>query len=229
MEFFEITTTILLQENIIFTECNEKIGNLINAAMHFDAELAEKHRQKGYKNYVFCSLYPTESDKLYKAGRIYIFRIRSLEWDFIIKMKEFLPEVKNSSVKVLASEVKTCKQRHISELYTITPAVATVDNRNWVEGDDFLLLQERIQMNLEKKYKAFFQGELKLAQSFIQHIELVNQKPMRIKYKNTSFMGNKFRIYVSQDSESQDLAFVALATGILEKNSSCGCGFCSAR
>ncbi len=229
MEFYESISTTLLQEDIPFTEANEKIGNLISAAMHLDAELAEKHRQKGYKNYVFCSLYPIEADKQYRAGRVYIFTIRSLERNFIIKMKQLLPEVKNSSFKVLASEVKIFKQRYISELYTITPAVATVNNRNWVAGDDFLLLQERIQMNLEKKYKAFSQGELKPTQSFIQHIELANQKPMRIKYKNTSLMGNKFRICVSQDSVSQDLAFVALATGILEKNSSCGCGFCSAR
>jgi len=229
MEFYELTATTLLQEDIIFTESNEKIGNLINAAMHLDAELAEKHRQKGYKNYVFCSLYPIEEDKLYKAGRIYIFRIRSLERNFTIRMKQLLSKVKNSSFKVLASEAKTFKQRHISELYTITPAVATVDNRNWVAGDDFLLLQERIQMNLEKKYKAFFQEELQPTQSFIQHIELVNQKPMGIKYKNTSFIGNKFRLRINEDPISQGLAFVALAAGILEKNSSAGCGFCSAR
>jgi CRISPR-associated endoribonuclease Cas6 len=197
--------------------------------MHLDAELAEKHNQKGYKFYTFNNLYPTEEDKLYKAGRIYVFRIRSLERDFIVKMKQLLPEVKNSSFRVLASEVKIFNQRHISELYTITPAVATINNRNWVAGDDFLLLQERIQMNLEKKYKAFFQEKLQPTQSLIQHIEMVNQKPMKIKYKNTSLIGNKFKIHINEDQVSQSLAFVALATGILEKNSSCGCGFCSAR
>lgn len=229
MEFYELTITTLLQENTFFTESNEKIGNLISAAMRLDAELALRHKENSYKLYSFGGLYPVEKDKQYKAGRVYIFKLRSLERAFILKIKQLLPEVKNSSFKILAAEMKTCKQRYISELYTITPAVSTVDNRNWVVGDDFLLLQERIQMNLEKKYKAFFHEELQPIQSFIQLIEIVNSKPIRIKYKNTSLVGNKVRIQIQGDAISQKLAFTALACGLLEKNSSIGCGFCSAR
>jgi len=229
LEFYELTITTLLQEDIFFTESNEKIGNLISAAMHLDAELAAKHKENGYKLYCFGGLYPVEKDKQYKTGRVYIFKLRSLERAYILKIKQLLPAVKNSSFKILAVEMKTCKQRYISELYTITPAVATVDNRNWAVGDDFLLLQERIQVNLIKKYKAFFHEELQPTQSFFQHIEIINNKPIRIKYKNTSLIGNKLKLQINNDEISQRLAFTALACGLLEKNSSIGCGFCSAR
>ena len=229
MQFYELTVTTLLQNDIGFTESGEKIANLISSAMLLDNELAAKHVQRGYKHYVFNNLYPIESDKVYKAGRVYIFKIRTLEESFINKIKILLPTVVNRYFKILAIEYKVHRKRHISELYTITPAVATVDNRHWMAGDDFLLLQERMQMNLEKKYKAFFGEELKPNQSFIQYIEIINDKPMLYRYKNTSLIANKFRLHINEDEVSQKLAFVALATGILEKNSSAGCGFCSAR
>lgn len=226
MEFYELTVTTLLQEDIFYTESNEKIGNLISAAMHLDAELALRHSQRGYKFYIFNNLYPIETDKRYKAGRAYIFKLRSLDFNFINKIKSLLIKVNNKDFIVLSVAVKMQKMHFIEKLITLTPAVITVDNRNWIDRDDILLLINRLHGNLEKKYKSFYGKEIDTIQNFIQKIEILNHKPVVNKYKNTKLFGNKLSISVNEDEFSQKLAFVGLGCGIGEKNSSLGMGFC---
>lgn len=229
MEYHELTITGCLLQDVYFTEANALIAQTINKSLYMDNELAEKHAKNEYKNYCFNSLYPLENDKTYKRGRIYIFRIRSLEESFAVKLKFLLPKVQSDFIKLIAIEQKTIKKKHIVELYTVTPALVTVDNKHWLPQDDFILLQERFQMNLEKKYKTYFGEALIIKQSFIQHIEILNHKPMSFSYKNTKLLGNKFRIIPNDDVISQNLAFIAEATGIGEKSSSAGLGYCNAQ
>ncbi len=92
--------------------------------------------------------------------------------------------------------------------------------------NDILLLKERIQANLEKKYSAYYGQKIAVEQNFIQYMEFVRDKPIALKYKKTTLIGNKFNLVINDDETSQKLAFVALATGLLEKNSSNGMGFC---
>src|SRR5690554_3864368 len=101
MYFFELTTTSYLFKDVAFNEVNEKISQLINKAMLADKELAIKHEVNQFKNYVFDSLYPREQDKIYKAGKIYVFRIRSLEEYFITKIKELFSQVTTDYFKVI--------------------------------------------------------------------------------------------------------------------------------
>ena len=87
-----------------------------------DKKLAIKHEENEFKNYVFDSLYPQEKDKIYKAGKIYIFRIRSLEEIFITKINQLFRNVTTDYFKVIAGEIKKQEQRTIKELYTVTHA-----------------------------------------------------------------------------------------------------------
>jgi CRISPR-associated endoribonuclease Cas6 len=227
MYFFELTTTSYLFKDVAFNEVNEKISQLINKAMLADKELAIKHEVNQFKNYVFDSLYPREQDKIYKAGKIYVFRIRSLEEYFITKIKELFSQVTTDYFKVIASEVKKYEQRPIKELYTVTPVLATIGkNIYWVPGDDIKLLIERMNVNLFKKYKNFFGISLSEEQLFFEKIKILNKKPLVYKYKNTHLFGNKFKIAINDDEISQKLAFLTLGVGLLEKNSTVGMGFC---
>ena len=229
MHYFELTTTAYLLKNVAFNEVNEKIAQLINKAMLNDEKLAVKHEENKFKNYVFDSLYPREKDKIYKAGKIYVFRIRSLEEDFISKIKQLLHNTTTDYFKVIAGEIKRYEQRAIKEIYTVTPALATINNHFWISGDDIMLLQDRIQINLLKKYREFFNVEVQKEDSFIQYIEIKNKKPIAFNYKNIQFIGNKFIIKVNEDDLSQKLAFLALGAGLLEKNATNGMGFCIAK
>jgi CRISPR-associated endoribonuclease Cas6 len=227
MHYFELTVTSYLLKDVAFNEVNEKISQLINKVMLADRDLAIKHEENKYKNYVFDSLYPREKDKIYKAGKIYVFRIRSLEEYFITNIKELLSEITTDYFKVISSEITQIKQRTIKELYTVTPALATIGkNIYWVPGDDLKLLVERMNVNLFKKYKKFFGISLNEEQLFFDKIKILNKKPFVYKYKNTNLFGNKFKIAINDDEISQKLAFLTLGVGLLEKNSTVGMGFC---
>src|SRR5699024_10866083 len=98
----------------------------------------------------------------------------------------------NNMFKVIAIDLKIQTQMYINELYTVTPAVLTINNRFWVKGDSIKLLERRIQENLIKKYKDYYGRSLNVNDSFIQGIEIKNRKPIGYKYKNIRLMGNKF-------------------------------------
>ena len=227
MHYYELTVTAYLLKNVAFNEVNEKIAQLINKAMLNEEKLAIKHKENKFKNYVFDSLYPREKDKIYKAGKIYVFRIRSLEEDFITKINQLFHNVTTDYFKVIAGEIKKQEQRTIKELYTVTPALATIGkNIYWISGNDIKLLIERMNSNLFKKYKDYFGTSLSEEQLFFEKIKIMNEKPIVYKYKNTNLFGNKFKIAINDDETSQKLAFMTLGVGLLEKNSTIGMGFC---
>lgn len=229
MRYYELLCTVFLQKDIYYNEQNEAIGRFINKSMTLDEELKSLHESKGYKFYVYDTFFPREEDKVYKKGRIYIFKIRSIDRNLLIRVMKTLLGFADDCIKIISTELREYKKSFITELYTVTPTVLTVDNRFWVKGDSLELLERRIQDNLIKKYQVFFKEDLDIKESFIQGIELKNQKTIAINYKNIKLMGNKFRIFVKEDELSQKLATMALATGLLEKNSSNGMGFCIAK
>lgn len=230
MNYYELTCTTLLLKDIYFDSVGEELGKNISNSMLLDSELANIHESKGYKYYVYDSLYPRERDKTYKKGNVYIFRIRSIDKELILKFRKTLSNYSSKDgIQILSTEIKTYRQFYITELYTVTPAVATVDDRFWVRGDSIELLDRRINENLIKKYQDYYGEDINTKESFIQAIELKNYKPIGFVYKDIRLIGNKFNILVKSDEVSQKLAFLALGTGLLEKNSSNGMGFCIAR
>ena len=51
---------------------------------------------------------------------------------------------------------------------------------------------------------------------------------MRVPYKNVVLLGDKLSLTISKDERAQELAYMALGTGIGENNAR-GCGFLSYR
>ncbi|MBD3830019.1 MAG: CRISPR-associated protein Cas6, partial [Arcobacter sp.] len=147
-------------------------------------------------------------------------------------------------LQVINVEKKDIKQYFIKELYSATPVI--VSDRRDSQGKqlfwslyyngDISSLQKRLQNNLEKKLKQFYKEEVNDSNSFIQEIELKNEKPQSIYFKTTKnskekivrLIGNKLRIVPNKDEISQKLAFLSLAVGLGEK-SSLGGGFCFGR
>lgn len=230
VQYYELTLTVQLTEDLNFFQSFERIGRSISRVMLEDWELARIHSRTGFKHYVFNSFYPVEMDGIYKAGKVYIFKIRSLSESFIRKMAMLLPRMENHIYKVLSTQTKSVKKTYIGSIYTLTPVIISIgEGKNWTKEGDFLLLQNRLQANLEKKYKIFYGEELAKEDnfSFIQRMELVSKKAMAVPYKKINFLGNKLRLWVNEDEKSQNLAFIAMACGLGEKNTSLGAGFCT--
>lgn len=230
MNFYEVTFTCYLFKNIHFQYANEKISKNINKSMLLDEMLSGQHEENKYKFFCFNSFYPIEKDKIYKAGRIYVFRIRGINENYVKKLKIVIDKNKNEDFKIVSSDIKCISRRHISEIYTITPVVITTEgNHNWLSSDGFNILINRLHSNLEKKYNSFYKQNVRAMDNFIQHLNMINYKPFSFKYKNTKLLGNKFKIIPNDDEFSQKLAFMALATGLGEKSSSMGMGYCNYR
>jgi len=236
LKYYELTCTTYLKRDIAFRESFEKIARYINYSMAQIESLKRLHNQNRFKYYTFNSFSPIERDRVYKRGKNYTFTIRSLREDFIDNIQNTLREnINNPNFLVVIAEKKILKQFFISELYSITPVVVTMENgKFWTlkEGKDILQLYQQLHSNLERKYRAFYKDGLEANENFIRILEVKNQKPQTIQIvkngKPFKFFGNKFKIIPREDETSQKLAFTALACGLGEKNSFGG-GFCVAK
>ncbi len=226
MKYYELISTAYVKTDIAFERSFEALSKYISFSMARGG-LENIHKQEGFKHYVFGGLMPIEKEKLYKKGSTYTFTIRSLDEAFINTLSNALrANIDNSDFLVVHVDKKVIKQFFISELYSATPVIISIENgKFWTlqSSGDILQLQKQLHDNLEKKYQNFYGDELKAPQNFIQLIELKNRVPQNIKIhkegKRVTFFGNKFKIIPNEDEVSQKLAFTALACGLGEKNS----------
>lgn len=226
MQYYNIKVAVLLKNDTQAFENYEKISKLISASMLKDQTLKQMHEENRYKNYVFCNLYPIEKDGIYKAGNIYTFQIRTIDFKLGLKIKQVLNNFQNEEFKVIVSDLESSTQRKISTLATLTPAIITSDKGDYLINNDMQLVKERILANAQKKYNQLYNEKIDM--DFIKSIKQTNNKPIKIPYKNINILGYKFEIEVKDDPISQNLAYLILSVGLLEKNAE-GFGFCKAK
>jgi len=190
-------------------------------------ELKELHEKQGFKYYSFGNFFPIEKEKIYKKGDTYQFVLRSLDEAFIDALSQTLRQnIDNPNFLVIDTHKRVVKQFFISELYSATPVIVSIENGLFwtMEKDgDIMKLQKQLHDNLEKKYQSFYGEKLEPVQNFIQLLEIKNHKPQSIFFKKNNqkirLFGNKFRIVPNEDEVSQKLAFTAMACGLGEKQS----------
>jgi CRISPR-associated endoribonuclease Cas6 len=226
MQYYNIKVAVLLKNDTQTFENYEKISKLISASMLKDQTLKQLHEENRYKNYVFCNLYPIEKDGIYKAGNIYTFQIRTIDFKLGLKIKQVLNNFQNEEFKVIVSDLESSTQRKINTLATLTPAIITSDKGDYLINNDMQLVKERILANAQKKYNQLYNEKIDM--DFIKSIKQTNNKPIKIPYKNINILGYKFEIEVKDDPISQNLAYLILSVGLLEKNAE-GFGFCKAK
>lgn len=226
MQYYNIKVAVLLKNDTQAFENYEKISKLISASMLKEQTLKQLHEENRYKNYVFCNLYPIEKDGVYKAGNIYTFQIRTIDFKLGLKIKQVLNNFQNEEFKVIVSDLESSTQRKISTLATLTPAIITSDKGDYLINNDMQLVKERILANAQKKYNQLYNEKIDM--DFIKSIKQTNNKPIKIPYKNINILGYKFEIEVKDDPISQNLAYLILSVGLLEKNAE-GFGFCKAK
>ena len=235
MFYIETKITIHLKKDIPFVHANEALTKNISLVMLNHPYLKSVHGQTGgFKPYVFSLPYPPEvKTKVYEAGRVYVFTLRSVDEKFSDLLMRELQAHKGLDFTVLSTQKRKVQPFYIDTLHTISPAVLTHKtekgkNLHWrLDDGDIMMVKERIIANLEKKYK-FFYGEQLTAPDAITYFEILNKVPYPIKYKGKTFQSNKFRLGFDSDEASQKLAFTAMSLGILEKNA-LGFGFCIGR
>lgn len=226
MQYYNLKVVTLLKNDINNIEVYEKLSNTISKVMLKDKYLKELHEKNEYKNYVFCNLYPVEKNGIYKMGSIYTFDIRFIDLKFAAKMKQLLEKNEDENFKIIMSNLETNVQRNIKTLITLTPTIITTQKGDYQINDDLELVRTRILSNTQKKYKQIYKEKVDV--DFVKSIKQINNNPIKIPYKNISILGNKFEVAIKEDPISQNLAYLALSIGLLEKNAE-GFGFCMAK
>ncbi len=232
MKYFELKCKAYLKKDIRFRDSFEAISKYISFSLAKNKKLLELHLKNEFKYYVFNSFHPVEKEQIYKSGKIYEFKIRSIDEIFINKLLPLLKEnINNPLFLIVDIQKRVQKKFFIKEIYSLTPIIATAQNgRYWtLEDGDILKLTKQLHDNLEKKYKSFYKQDLKPQNNFINLLELKNKVPQTITIhkdgKLIKFFGNKLKIIPNEDEISQKLTFLALGVGLGEKNSFGG-GFC---
>lgn len=218
MQYYELSISLKLEKDLNNNEIYYFVNRFINNEMLKDSILKEKHGKNEYKYYTYGSLWPISKDKVYKKEQIYILNIRSIDRMFIMRLKRVL--INTEDIKVISKEIKTYSKQFISELTTLTPIVITMPNkRYWIPSDGIQEALSRITKNIIKKYNTYYDKDISIDTQFMEGIIQLNKIPIKVPYKNTTLIGNKFTLRIKEDKFSQELAFFAKAVGLGEKGS----------
>lgn len=229
--YYESRLTVLVKQTTHHLEIQEHIGSWISRAQLGDPYFKQAHYDKNFKHYIFSSLFPIEKDGAYQQGRAYILTIRSSRLDTLSRINACMSRCREDVYfQLVSSDQRTRKLSHVTEMLTITPAIVTIDHRPWVHENNIELLVKQLHANAEKKFKHLYPDEqMEAFQPFIQGIRVENRKPIAISYKGRKLLGNKLRLFINEDDYSQKLANIVLGSGLAEKGSSLGAGFCLAK
>lgn len=225
MKVFQISLKVFLIENIEVKDSLCKIAAFIDSGLSTDPQLLQLHEKNMYKNYCFNNMFPLElKEKIYRKGNIYTIVIRTIDAKLAKFFNDNLVNHHNSSMKGLTSEIKVIPKRYIEKLYCLTPVVLKTDSGYWRNSLTLDSFEERLHINLIKKYNAVMGNKIDENFKLYTSIEFKNKKPIAMNYKNISILGDKISINISDDKRAQELAYLSLGVGLLESNAR-GAGF----
>lgn len=216
MKVYELTLKIFLIKDLPLDEAYEELTELIDKSLCKDKDLLDLHNENKYKYYTFSLPYKLEEDKIYKEGKIYSVRIRTIDEDILRNFKTQLVNMYTSVIKALTIDMKVIPKKHISTLYSITPLVIKTDKGYWKGNLSLDQYEKRIKENLIKKYNQFFNEKINEDFPLYNFIKFDNQKPVGVKYKGITLLGDKITLNVSDDEVSQKIAYLALGAGVGE-------------
>lgn len=205
-----------------------EISTFIDSGLAQNVQFAELHQENRYKGYCYDSLYPVEPDKVYKKDKIYTLTIRTIDTNLAKYFAEQVVNGYTTSMKGITAEIKVIPKKHIDMLYTLTPAIMKCETGYWKDSLSLEQYEERLKINLLKKWKQFCTKELQEDFEFLTGIEFLNKCPVAVNYKEIRLLGDKLRLHVADNATAQKLAYLAVGTGVAEMNSR-GYGFCNYR
>jgi CRISPR-associated endoribonuclease Cas6 len=228
MKVFQIRVKLYLLQEINVIDIQERLCSLLDETLSNDSYLLELHQENKYKNYTFSQLFPIEPDKLYKKGKIYTLTIRTVNPSLTKYFSEILPDFSNDYFKGLEVENICINQKILEKIYSITPCIIKDKQGYWKKYMTLEQYEERIKVNLVKKYNYIHNTEIDENFQLFTSIIVKNRIPIGVKYKDITLLGDKIQATVASNIQAQVLCHMALGTGILENNAR-GSGFINFR
>lgn len=205
-----------------------EIATFLDQELVKDAHYAELHQKNQYKLYCYDALWPVEQDKIYKKDKIYTLTIRTINLELA---RYFAGQAVNGyteTMKALTAEAKVIPQKPIELLYSLSPVIMKCQSGYWRDSLSVEQYEERLKVNLLKKWYQFYGEKLPEDFDMFTGIEFLNEVPVKVEYKNIHLLGDKLRLHIAENKMAQILAQVAIGTGIGELNAR-GYGFCNYR
>ncbi len=228
MNVYEITLKVYLLKEINVEETQQRIAELIDKSLVRNSEFLELHNENIFKNYCFNSFYPIEKSGIYKADNIYTVKLRTINKILAEYLNNVLANEYTNYIKGLVTDIRIIPKKHIEKIYSITPLILKNDDGYWKNSLSFEEFEKRIKENLIKKYNSINNEKLDENFDLYTFIEIKNKKPIATSYKGKRILGDKINIVISDDVRAQELAYMAIGTGIGEMNAR-GQGFINFR
>lgn len=219
MKVYEIKLKLYLLENINVEDIQTKISKIIDSCFAKNKEWLDFHNKNEFKNYCFDSPYPLAKDKVYKKDNVYTLTIRTISKDLSNYLSENLHTMNTKLIKCLKTETKIIPKKRIEKIYSITPIILKNNEGYWKDFLSVYEFEERIKVNLIKKYNSLNNTKIDENFNFFSYIEFNNKKPCSFNYKGKKLLGDKVNLFICDDEISQSLAYMTLGTGIGEMNS----------
>lgn len=228
MKVISIKVKIYLLKDISHVDALSNVAAFVDKALCKNPKWALMHKKNEYKGYTFSSLAPIEKSGIYSKDSLRTFTLRTIDAELAKYLAEELPHTEIIQMKGLKSDVWIIPQKPIEKLYNLTPTVIKCEEGPgyWKGTLPFHQFQNRIKINLVKKYNFFHNAKLDENFELWNGFEITNQKPIAIPFKGIRLLGDKLEIRIADNQIAQDLAYMALATSLGENNAR-GCGFCN--
>ena len=226
---YQIKMQLFLLENISIDDLQEKVTAFIDSGFKSYEDLVKFHEKNTYKNYCYDKLYPLEEGKIYKKGKIYTLRIRTVDLKIAQYFKVVCVNNCTKEIKGLTATISIIPPKVIEKVYTLTPMIIKLQNRRyWKDEISFDEFEQKLKSNLIKKWNAFHEEKIDEDFELYTAIELKNRKPIAMKYKNRKLLADKVQIQVADNEQAQKIWHFALGVGLGEMNAR-GCGFLNYR
>lgn len=228
MKVMQIRIKIYILADISAEKIQAEISTFLDSGLAQNEQFAELHQENKYKGYCYDSLYPVEADKVYKKDKIYTLTIRTIDTNLAKYFAEQVVNNYTASMKGIMAEIKVIPKKHIDMLYTLTPVILKCEKGYWKDSLSLEQYEERLKVNLLKKWKQFYGEKLEENFELFTGMEFLNKCPVAVEYKEIKLLGDKLRLHVADNKTAQSLAYLAVGTGLAEMNSR-GYGFCNYR
>lgn len=221
---YEYKSRICCQQNLSYKRVSEKFAYFVDSVLGKDEKYLNLHYSINYKGYVFDLPYEIEKDGIYKKGKIYTVRIRTVKRDLAEYFSSKLSFHETEEFRGVGGELRIVSKRPLDQIYTVTPILIKNNFGYWRGHMTLPEFEEHLKVNLIKKYK-FFSGK-DIDEDFMLYdfMEFQNKGPIKISYKGINFLGDKISFQVANNPTAQELAYLAIGVGVGENNSR-GCGF----
>lgn len=224
----EFRLKVYLLKDIKVKDALENISKLLDSCLVTEGYDALHHINQ-MKFYNFSSFYPLATGGIYEAGGIYSIIIRTLDHQVEKAFEKNLDKQYTVTLKALTVEKRIIKQKHLDEIFSLTPIIIKFrDEAYWRGHHSVITFEDRLKVGLIKKYNLLHDTKINENFEWFNYIKITNKKPIGTTYKNVQLLGDKVSIKVADNKLAQDLAWIAVGSGLGEMSAR-GFGFTNFR